>query len=136
MTRRLLDNVIRPLVLPADPAARSATLLESEWLVTNGLGGYASGTVAGFNTRRYHGILVAALPNPIGRMVMLNHVGEGIEAGGVTTMLNGEERVGGKIDADIAAVIADIRLEGGLPVWEYRADGIKIEKRVIMPHKQ
>ena len=45
-----------------------------EWLVTNGLGGYASGTVAGVLTRRYHGMLVASLPAPLGRIVMLNHV--------------------------------------------------------------
>src|SRR5213076_748333 len=42
-----------------------------EWLVTNGLGGYASGTVAGVNTRRYHGLLVASLNPPVQRMVLL-----------------------------------------------------------------
>ena len=47
-----------------------------EWLVTNGLGGYASGTVAGVATRRYHGLLVAALPGAQGRMMMLNHLSE------------------------------------------------------------
>ena len=47
-----------------------------EWLVTNGLGGYASGTVAGVVTRRYHGLLVASLPAPLGRVVMLNHLME------------------------------------------------------------
>src|ERR1700674_1973702 len=41
------------------------------WLVTNGLGGYASGTVAGINTRRYHGLLVASLNPPVQRMVLL-----------------------------------------------------------------
>src|SRR5439155_589725 len=45
-----------------------------EWLVTNGLGGYSCGTVAGVITRRYHGLLVAALPAPLGRYVMLNHL--------------------------------------------------------------
>src|ERR1043165_4434053 len=45
-----------------------------EWLVTNGLGGYASGTVSGALTRRFHGILIAALPSPHGRMMMLNDV--------------------------------------------------------------
>src|SRR6476659_1442748 len=45
-----------------------------EWLVTNGLGGYAAGTVAGVMTRRYHGLLVASLPVPLGRTVMLNHL--------------------------------------------------------------
>ena len=56
----------------ADPAP----LLEREWLVANGLGGYASGTLAGVGTRRYHGLLVAALPAPVGRAVMLNHLSE------------------------------------------------------------
>src|ERR687898_3266319 len=47
-----------------------------EWLVTNGLGGYATGTVSGSLTRRYHGLLVAALPTPFGRVVMLNYLWE------------------------------------------------------------
>ena len=136
MTRRLFDRVVRRLELPEDRAARARTLIDTEWLVTNGIGGYSSSSIAGVITRRYHGILVAALPNPLGRMVMLNHVGEKISAGGVTTMLNGEDRVGGKIDAEVAAIVTDVRLEGGLPVWEYSVDGVKIEKRVIMPHKQ
>src|SRR5262249_47374289 len=48
-------------------------LLTREWLVTNGLGGYSSASVAGACTRRYHGLLVSALPAPLGRMVMLSH---------------------------------------------------------------
>src|SRR5215467_2993441 len=51
-------------------------LLTREWLVTNGLGGYASASVSGACTRRYHGLLVASLPAPLGRMVMLSHFGE------------------------------------------------------------
>src|SRR5215831_13280565 len=49
-----------------------------EWLVTNGLGGYASGTLTGLVTRRFHGYLVAALPAPRGRTMMLNHLRETI----------------------------------------------------------
>src|SRR5260370_36754539 len=75
MPRRLLDSVVRRLDLPDDPAARAATLVDSEWLVTNGLGGYASATGAGSNTRRYHGVLIAALPHPLGRMGVLNPLG-------------------------------------------------------------
>ena len=52
--------------------------LNEEWLVTNGLGGYASGTVAGALTRRYHGLLIAALPNPLGRTMTLNALSERI----------------------------------------------------------
>ena len=51
-------------------------LLTREWLVTNGLGGYASTSVSGACTRRYHGLLIASLPAPLGRMVMLSHFGE------------------------------------------------------------
>ena len=58
------------------PSADPELLLSREWLVTNGLGGYASGSISGVCTRRYHGLLIAALPAPYGRMVMLNHVAE------------------------------------------------------------
>ena len=49
-------------------------LLDREWIVTNGLGGYASGTLSGAITRRYHGLLIAALPAPLGRVLMWNHL--------------------------------------------------------------
>src|SRR3954466_11281590 len=52
--------------------------LRQEWLVTNGLGGYASGTISGVVTWRYHGLLIAALPAPLGRTVMLNHLAESL----------------------------------------------------------
>src|SRR4051812_45099126 len=136
MTRRLLDKVVRRLELPADGDARLQKLLDTEWLVTNGLGGYASSTMAGVITRRYHGMLVAALPNPLGRMVMLNHLGESVTANGKTTALNAEERVAGKIDPAVALGVADVRIEAGLPVWEYLWDGVRLERRILMPHRQ
>ena len=62
-----------------DPAQTSReVLLNREWIVTNGLGGYASGTVSGAITRRYHGLLIAALAAPLGRVVMWNHVSESL----------------------------------------------------------
>src|SRR5512143_2585121 len=68
----------------------------SEWLVTNGLGGYASGTVSGIVTRRYHGVLIAALPAPLGRIVMLNHLLERVRvANGRTVWLADEAQLGG-----------------------------------------
>ena len=71
-------------------AGEDDALATREWLVTNGLGGYASGTISGVITRRYHGYLIAALPAPLGRMVMLSHIavqvrypdGRRIEVGG------------------------------------------------------
>src|SRR5262245_34590955 len=53
-----------------------------EWLLADGLGGYASSTVIGLNTRRYHGLLVAATQPPVGRMVLLSRVDETLWLGG------------------------------------------------------
>ena len=111
-------------------------LLDTEWIVTNGLGGYSSSSMAGVITRRYHGLLVAALPNPLGRMIMLNHLSECVCANGTTVPLNGEERVAGRIDSALAERVASVRLEAGLPVWEYAWAGVRLEKRILMPHRQ
>jgi predicted glycogen debranching enzyme len=108
-----------------------------EWLVTNGLGGYASGTVAGVMTRRYHGMLVASLPAPLGRLVMLNHLLERVRLPGRgVTWLGDEDEVAGPNASDRTENLAEFRLELGLPVWVYRMDGFTIEKRVLMPYAQ
>src|SRR5947209_18929584 len=126
MARRLLDSVVRHLELPENPRDRSATLLDSEWLVTNGLGGYASSTVAGANTRRYHGLLIAALPNPFGRTVMLNQLDETITSGA------GEKAELSHHSAS-SWRITDFRLEAGLAVWHIEHSDALIERRVPMP---
>ncbi|HZP84157.1 MAG TPA: glycogen debranching enzyme N-terminal domain-containing protein, partial [Chthonomonadaceae bacterium] len=64
------------ITLDASLLREGAAALEREWLVTNGLGGYASASVAGANTRRYHGLLVAALHPPVGRAVLLSKLEE------------------------------------------------------------
>ncbi|MGH7618223.1 MAG: glycogen debranching enzyme N-terminal domain-containing protein, partial [Gemmatimonadaceae bacterium] len=135
-TRRLIDRIVRELDLPPDAESRAAKLLDVEWLVTNGIGGYSSSTAAGVITRRYHGILVAALPNPLGRMVMLNHLGERLRAGGRSVALSSETRVAGPVDPSAAVQVTSFRLESGLPVWEYAWGDLRVEKRVIMPHRQ
>ena len=108
-----------------------------EWLVTNGLGGYASGTVAGVMTRRYHGLLVASLPAPLGRMMMLNHLLERVRLPGRGVVwLGDEDEVAGPNAPDRGEHLAEFRLELGLPVWIYRVDGFTIEKRILMPYGQ
>jgi predicted glycogen debranching enzyme len=108
-----------------------------EWLVTNGLGGYAAGTIAGMLTRRYHGMLIASLPAPLGRMVLLNHLLERVRLPGKGVIwLGDEDEVAGPNAADVTEHLAEFRLELGLPVWLYRVDGFAIEKRVVMPHEQ
>lgn len=63
-----------------------------EWLVTNGLGGYASGTAGGVPTRRFHGPLIAAMAAPHGRVVLLNDVTEDAEVGGARFDSSGAKR--------------------------------------------
>ena len=113
------------------------SLAEKEWLVTNGLGGYASGTLSGALTRRYHAYLVAALPTPFGRTVMLNYIWERIRYpdGRLVSLHNLIDTPGGK-EFDAARWLSSFRLEAGLPVWTFDVEGIHIEKRVLMPHLQ
>jgi predicted glycogen debranching enzyme len=136
-----MQNHYRPTVVRSmewDPAHPSReVLLNREWLVTNGLGGYASGTVSGAITRKYHGILVAALPAPLGRIVMWNHVSEFLRFDDDEVVsLGAEERAGGQLDLKGAEYLREFRLEDGMPVWIYRVRDFVIEKRVSMPHLQ
>lgn len=104
------------------------------WLITNGLGGYASGTVSGIVTRRYHGILIASLPAPLGRIMVLNHLRERIKMpDGTAFWLADEPSADGH---EFTSTLREFRLELGLPVWSYELDGVKLEKRVVMPYEQ
>jgi predicted glycogen debranching enzyme len=108
-----------------------------EWLVTNGMGGYASGTLAGIATRRYHGLLVAALPSPLGRTLMLAHLGETLRlADGRAAQLapQASPSIGGQ--PLTLATLVEFRLEYGLPVWRYEGLGAVVERRIWMPHQQ
>jgi predicted glycogen debranching enzyme len=132
-----MPDVVRRMPWQDVNHADAELLLEREWLLTNGLGGYASGTIAGVLTRRYHGLLIASLPAPLGRIVMLNHVSEGLR------FLDGEVvYIGGGTASEHAnqlsttTHLAEFRLENGLPVWGYRVKNLYIEKRILMVHMQ
>jgi predicted glycogen debranching enzyme len=109
--------------------------LQEEWLVTNGLGGYASGTVTGAITRRYHGLLIAALPNPLGRMMMLNGLSERLRLPDRCVMYTGAEELAG-VSPEATIALSEFRLEAGLPVWRYELDGFVLEKRLFLPYQQ
>jgi predicted glycogen debranching enzyme len=112
--------MVEPIRIGRD--AGGAPLVPREWLVTNGLGGFASATVTGEITRRYHGLLIAALPPPHGRMLVFNDLEVYVELA----------------DATIASVrergeFLDFTWAGGLPTWRYRIDGMILEKSVVLP---
>ena len=103
-----------------------------EWLVTNGLGGYASGTVAGTTTRRYHGLLVAALQPPVKRTVLVNDLDESIRYRGNTFSLATNRWTSGFISPKGYLLLEGFYLEGTKPVWRYALEEALIEKRVWM----
>ncbi len=109
--------------------------LNEEWLVTNGLGGYASGTVSGAITRRYHGLLISALPNPLGRMMMLNGLSERMRLPDRRVVYTGAEELAG-VPPENTLAASEFRMEAGLPVWRYDVDGFSIEKRLVMIYRQ
>jgi len=130
-----VSNFIRTLRWPAK--SEENIQLDREWIVTNGLGGYASGTVAGFTTRRFHGLLVAALPSPFGRWMMLNDLTDYVcFADGRTIQMSGEDRENLPLRAHGAEHLREFRIDCGLPVWVYEIAGLVIEKRIILPHGQ
>jgi predicted glycogen debranching enzyme len=132
-----MDDWVLRMPWPGAKAVVHDPLLDREWLVTNGLGGYASGTISGAVSRRFHGLLIAALPAPIGRRMMFNHLSELVRlADGSTFLLRGEERTGGVLELPGAAYLTEFRLEMGLPVWRYEFGDIVIEKRVMLVHGQ
>jgi predicted glycogen debranching enzyme len=113
-----------------------AGLLEREWLVTNGLGGYASGTICGAATRRYHGLLIAAHPAPLGRVMMVNHLWEFLRLPDYRTVpFGGEEKQKGELHVHGVEHLVEFHLETGLPVWRYDVEGFLLEKRVYFAYR-
>ena len=106
---------------------------EREWLVTNGLGGYASGTLNGSFSRRYHGLLIAALPT--GRTMVLNGVIERLRLPDRRAFYLGPRELSGVAEEDTVPV-ADFRLDMGVPVWTYEVEGFVLEKRLVLPYRQ
>jgi predicted glycogen debranching enzyme len=105
-----------------------------EWLETNGIGGFASGTISGANTRRYHGLLTAATRPPLGRVTMLSKFEETVTIDGEIFELSSNQ-FPGAVHPEGFKRLKSFRL-APFPVWIYEVDGIEIEKSVFMVHGQ
>ncbi|HSD52347.1 MAG TPA: amylo-alpha-1,6-glucosidase [Candidatus Methylomirabilis sp.] len=103
-----------------------------EWLCTNGIGGFASGSVSGLLTRRYHGILVAALKPPLGRTLLVAKLDETVEYDGLRRPLFSNRWADGTVDPHGYREIERFRLEGTTPVWTYACADMLLEKRIWM----
>ncbi len=103
-----------------------------EWLETNGIGGFASGTVASANTRRYHGLLTAATRPPLGRVTVLSKFEETIELDGQGFDLSSNQ-FPGVVSPQGYLLLKEFRLDP-FPIWTYEIDDLVLEKRVFMAH--
>lgn len=106
--------------------------LSLEWLEPNGRGGYASGTVAGANTRRYHALLLVARHPPVDRVALVNHVEESIEIGGDTCPLS-TNVYGGAVHPEgyqYCERFSDVPW----PTWRFACRGIRLEREFVCPH--
>lgn len=110
--------------------------VEREWLVTNGMGGFASGTISNVNTRRYHGLLMAALSPPVERTLLVAKVDATVIYGGRTYQLFSNEFIDGTITPHGCLHLESFFLDGSVPVWHYALADALIEKRVLMAPQQ
>jgi predicted glycogen debranching enzyme len=103
-----------------------------EWLVTNGIGGFASGTAAGTSTRRYHGLLMASLQPPTDRTLLVGGVDETVRFGGTSFPLATNRWLSGDVSPKGYLQMESFHLEGTKPVWRYALADALLEKRVWM----
>jgi predicted glycogen debranching enzyme len=111
-----------------------ATAERREWLVTNGIGGFACGTIAGTLTRRYHGLLIAALEPPVGRTLLVAALDVVARYADVAYELATHRWGDGTIAPQGYRFIERFVLDGSVPVWEYALGDALLEKRVWMEH--
>jgi predicted glycogen debranching enzyme len=107
---------------------------QREWLVTNGIGGFASGTVSGNLTRRYHGLLVAAMHPPVSRMQLVAKLDETVRYDAVDYALGTNRWASEAIEPQGYVHIESFWLDGTTPVWRFAIGDALLEKRVWMCH--
>ena len=127
-------NADWPVTLGADVITDLDAAVRREWLVTNGRGSYAFGTVAGIATRSYHGLLVAALEAPVGRTVLIAGVVEWASVAGERAALHAHEYADGTIDQPGYTRLVSFRLDGMIPVFTYAIGDVLIERRIWMAY--
>ncbi len=113
----------------------AAEALSEEWLVTNGLGGYASGTIAMCNTRKYHGLFVPSLPVH-GRTVLLSRLDDSLVLNDHVHHLAGAERPGGELSLPALEFIDKFTLRGLVPEWELSVGPVRLKKTIVFVHDE
>lgn len=108
------------------------TASQREWLVTNGIGGYACGTVPGILTRHYHGILIAALEPPVGRMLMVTKLDESVIYRNQIHQLCTNRWADGIVNPEGHHYLEQFYLDGSIPTWRYVFSDAALTKQIWM----
>ena len=106
--------------------------VEREWLITNGIGGFASSTICETNTRRYHGLLVAAFEPPAVRFLLVAKLDIAVRYRGQEYPLFSNEFADGTVAPQGYVYLESFHLDNGLPIWRYAVADALIEKRIVM----
>ncbi|MBL8878221.1 MAG: glycogen debranching enzyme family protein [Phycisphaerales bacterium] len=120
------------IAISAETCRDARAALKHEWLVTNGIGGYAMGTVAGGLTRRYHGLLIAALKPPLGRTLLLAKIDDVLETGGARRPLYTNIWSSGVETPNACDAIDGFELTDGVATWQFTMGGAHLTKRIWM----
>ena len=126
----------RQIILNWDRSHDPAFLRSREWLLTNGLGGYSSGTLAGIPARKYHGLLVPNLASPKGRHILISRCDEWVTIDGRELHLGGAEFADERFVGESHLFLKEFRLDHRIAVWTFEHAGVVFEKSVVMIHNQ
>ncbi|PJF43617.1 MAG: glycogen debranching protein [Phototrophicales bacterium] len=126
--------MIQPLIIGRDVCNDPIASTEREWLITNGIGGYGCGTVSGVLTRRYHGLLVAALNPPAERTTLVTKIDEVVLDDNQIYDLSANQLVGEPTKLGGARYLDSFRLEGTTPIWTYNIGEMLLERRIWMEY--
>ena len=125
----------RQLIVPWDASHDPSQLRQREWLVTNGLGGYSSCTLAGVPSRKYHGLFVPNLTSPKGRHILISRCDELLGTGDRQLRLGGAEFTGDRLVSESHRHLKEFRLDRRIATWRFDFEGgISLEKCITMPH--
>src|SRR4051794_14491126 len=105
-----------------------------EWIVTDGVGGYAMGTVGGLRTRRYHGLLAVAVDGPGARMLGLVALDPVLVVGDARFRLATHEWVGGTVDPRGHELLVSFELDHGIPRWRWQVGDVVLERELAAAH--
>jgi len=120
------------MTLPRSCIAQQPDALAREWLVTNGIGGFACGTVSQANTRRYHAWLTASLRPPVDRVVMLAKADVTVTLGQRRYQIGCNEFADGTIAPQGFHHLTDFQIADGIPTWRYVIEDMVLEQRLWM----